>query len=87
MNQNRTSQLTDLLSERILVLDGATGTMVQAYELEERDFRGAGFENHPGELKGNNDLLVLTRPDVVREIHDAYLCLLYTSDAADDLPR
>ncbi len=73
MTRDRTVQLTDLLRDRILVLDGATGTMVQGYRLEEADFRGDRFADHPGELKGNNDLLVLTRPDVVREIHDAYL--------------
>jgi len=73
MTQDRTVQLAELLRDRILVLDGATGTMVQGYALEEADFRGDRFADHPSELKGNNDLLVLTRPDVVREIHDAYL--------------
>ncbi len=73
MTQNRTAQLTDLLRERILLLDGATGTMIQGYGLGEADYRGARFADHAGELKGNNDLLALTRPDIVREIHDAYL--------------
>jgi 5-methyltetrahydrofolate--homocysteine methyltransferase len=59
--------------ERILVFDGATGTMFQARGLEEADFRGERFADHPRDLKGDNDLLCLTRPDVVRQVHDAYL--------------
>jgi 5-methyltetrahydrofolate--homocysteine methyltransferase len=66
-------QLEALFSERILVLDGATGTMFQARDLTEADFRGERFAEHPQDLKGNNEMLVLTRPDVVREVHDAYL--------------
>ncbi|MEI6070777.1 MAG: methionine synthase [Verrucomicrobiae bacterium] len=67
-------RLRELLSERVLVLDGAMGTMVQQYKLEEADYRGARFAGWSGQdLKGNNDLLVLTRPDVVREIHGAYM--------------
>ena len=61
------------LRDRILVMDGAMGTMIQQRKLEEADFRGERFADHPSELKGNNDLLVLTRPDVIREIHDEYL--------------
>jgi 5-methyltetrahydrofolate--homocysteine methyltransferase len=75
MQPDRTAQLTRLMQERILVLDGAWGTMIQERRLEEADFRGpaaCGLHNHRGELKGDNDLLVLTRPDVVRDIHDAY---------------
>jgi 5-methyltetrahydrofolate--homocysteine methyltransferase len=67
------SALRSLLKERILVLDGAMGTQIQARKLGEADFRGERFKNHPKELKGNSDLLVLTRPDVIRAIHDAYL--------------
>jgi 5-methyltetrahydrofolate--homocysteine methyltransferase len=63
----------DLLSRRILVLDGAMGTMIQRYTLTEDDFRGARFRQHSRDLKGNNDLLVLTRPDVIGEIHRQYL--------------
>ena len=59
-------------AQRILVLDGAMGTMIQRYKLEEADFRGDRFRDHGQPLKGNNDLLALTRPDVLREIHDAY---------------
>ena len=66
-------QLRDLLARRILMLDGAMGTMIQRYKLSEADFRGARFANHLIDVKGNNDLLSLTRPDVVREIHQAYL--------------
>ncbi len=61
------------LESRILVLDGAMGTMIQQYNLKEKDFRGWRFRNHPVDLKGNNDLLCLTRPGVVRAIHKAYL--------------
>jgi 5-methyltetrahydrofolate--homocysteine methyltransferase len=65
--------LTRLFRERILVLDGAMGTMVQSYKLNEDEFRGARFAGHPRELKGCNDLLSLTRPAVVEEIHHKYL--------------
>ena len=65
--------LKDSLKERILVLDGAMGTMIQQYSLTEEDFRGERFSAHPVQLKGNNDLLVLTRPDVIEEIHCKYL--------------
>ncbi|HSJ73647.1 MAG TPA: homocysteine S-methyltransferase family protein, partial [Miltoncostaeaceae bacterium] len=65
--------LDRLLSERILILDGATGTMIQGHRLEEADFRGERFADHPLPLKGNNDLLSLTRPDVVSGIHHAFL--------------
>nr|MCS5645613.1 homocysteine S-methyltransferase family protein [Candidatus Neomarinimicrobiota bacterium] len=67
------SEMKDILTKRILVLDGAMGTMVQSYGLEEADFCGNRFKDHPCDLKGNNDILSLTRPDVVREIHAAYL--------------
>jgi 5-methyltetrahydrofolate--homocysteine methyltransferase len=63
---------TPLLAQRILVLDGAMGTMLQAAELTEADFRGERFRDHPRDLQGNNELLVLTRPDVVEAVHDAY---------------
>ena len=65
--------LRRLLAERILVLDGAMGTMVQRRQLSEADFRGERFKAHPRDLKGNNDVLVLTRPDVIAEIHAEYL--------------
>ena len=67
----RTS-ITTASADRILVLDGAMGSLIQGYRLEEADFRGECFVDHPSPLKGNNDLLALTRPDVLREIHDAY---------------
>ena len=66
-------RLPALLRERILVLDGAMGTMVQRYQLSEADFRGERFADHPKDLRGDTDLLCLTKPDVVREIHAAYL--------------
>lgn len=66
-------KITDILSKRILVLDGAMGTMIQRYKLEEEDFRKGWFENHPHPLKGNNDLLSLTRPDIIQQIHREYL--------------
>src|SRR5664279_6030094 len=65
--------LRPLLRERILVLDGATGTLVQCYKLTEADFRGERFRDHPRDVRGDTDLLCLTRPDVVRAVHDAYL--------------
>jgi 5-methyltetrahydrofolate--homocysteine methyltransferase len=64
--------LRELMSQRILVLDGAMGTMIQRRGLKEPDFRGARFERHERDLKGNYDVLTLTRPDVVRAVHDAY---------------
>ncbi len=66
-------QLDAALSDRILILDGAMATVIQRYPLDEADFRGARFADHPRDLKGDNDLLVLTRPDVIGAIHDAYL--------------
>ena len=69
----RSAQLEKLLAERILVLDGAMGTMIQSYNLEEKDYRGERFAHHPCDLKGNNDLLVLTQPQIIRAIHSAYL--------------
>src|SRR5690242_18781541 len=68
-----TERLSALLRERILVLDGAMGTMVQRHALDEAAFRGERFARHGRDLKGDNDILVLTRPDVIRGIHDAYL--------------
>src|SRR6185503_5848036 len=65
--------LKKLLRERILILDGAMGTMVQRRKLSEADFRGERFKSHPKDLKGNNDVLVLTRPDVIADIHAEYL--------------
>src|ERR1700741_3028112 len=65
--------LESLIRQRILVLDGAMGTMIQRYQLSEADFRGARFKDHAKDLKGNNDLLVLTQPQIVSEIHRQYL--------------
>ena len=66
-------QLRNLMEEKILFLDGAMGTMIQNYSLEEEDFRGDILKDHPKPLKGNNDLLSLTRPDIIEEIHVKYL--------------
>lgn len=66
------TDIRKILEEKILILDGAMGTMIQRYKLEEADFRGTRFKDHPSDLKGNNDLLILTRPDVIQEIHEAY---------------
>src|ERR1700680_2220433 len=71
--RNRFDWLTRTARERILVLDGAWGVMIQNYCLAERDFRGPRFADHSRDLKGNNDLLVLTQPDIIREIGRAYL--------------
>ena len=65
--------MQQLINERILVLDGAMGTMIQQYNLSEADFRGERFKDIPGQLKGNNDMLCLTHPDVIEEIHRKYL--------------
>ena len=73
MQADRSTELRQLLAERILILDGAMGTMIQQEKLGEADYRGARFLDHPKDLKGNNDLLVLTRPEVVAGIHRAYL--------------
>lgn len=64
--------IQEILKGRILILDGAMGTMIQRYQLEEDDFREGWFENHPHSLKGNNDLLSLTRPEIIKEIHRKY---------------
>jgi 5-methyltetrahydrofolate--homocysteine methyltransferase len=61
------------LEKRILIIDGAMGTMIQRYKLSEEDFRGERFKNHPSDVKGNNDLLNITRPDVIKAVHAAYL--------------
>ena len=65
--------LRELLSERILILDGAMGTMIQAHKLGEKEFRGVRFANHSKDLTGCNDLLCLTQPDLITEIHVQYL--------------
>lgn len=65
--------IRDLLNERILVIDGAMGTMIQRYKLTEEDYRGERFKDWPSDIKGNNDLLCLTQPHIIREIHGKYL--------------
>jgi 5-methyltetrahydrofolate--homocysteine methyltransferase len=65
--------LEELFEKRIAFIDGAMGTMIQKYKLTEEDFRGALYKSHAHELKGNNDILVLTKPEVISEIHMAYL--------------
>ena len=70
---DRSRELTQLLRERILVLDGAMGTMIQQEQLEEDDFRGKRFADWPEDLKGNNDLLTLTQPDLISDIHRAFV--------------
>ncbi len=65
--------LADLLKQRILVIDGAMGTMIQGYELSESDFRGEVYPDHPCDLQGNNDILAITQPDIIQAIHAAYL--------------
>ena len=69
----RGAALPGILQQRIAILDGAMGTMIQRYKLTEADYRGARFADHGKDLKGNNDLLVLTRPEVITEIHEQYL--------------
>ena len=67
------NNFTALLNERILFLDGAMGTMIQRHKLEEADYRGERFADWPSDLKGNNDLLSLTQPQIIRDIHTQYL--------------
>jgi 5-methyltetrahydrofolate--homocysteine methyltransferase len=69
----RGAALPGILQQRIAILDGAMGTMIQRYKLSEADYRGERFKDHAKDLKGNNDLLVLTRPEVISEIHEQYL--------------
>ena len=66
------SRLEEILKERILILDGAMGTMIQRHQLEEEDFRDESLKDHQKSLKGNNDLLVFTRPDIIKDIHRLY---------------
>lgn len=73
IDSGRMTDINAILKDRILVLDGAMGTMIQRYKPEEADFRKGWFEDHPSPLKGNNDLLSLTRPDIIRQIHREYL--------------
>ncbi|HCR3777553.1 TPA: methionine synthase [Morganella morganii] len=70
---NKISVLKKALNQRILILDGAMGTMIQRYALNEMEYRGERFADWPVDLKGNNDLLSITQPDIIREIHHAYL--------------
>ena len=71
--EERIAALKREAKERILILDGAMGTMIQRYKLDEAGYRGTRFKKHPRDLKGNNDLLVLTQPKIISEIHNAYL--------------
>ena len=73
MQPDKTAELRQLLQQRILVLDGAMGTMLQARRLTEADFRGERFALHARDLRGNNDLLCLTRPNIVADVHRGYL--------------
>ena len=79
LNRPTEQDLKNLLKERIVIMDGAMGTMIQQEKLEEEDFRGEHFRKHSKELKGNNDLLCLTRPDIIRKIHQSYF------DAGSDI--
>src|SRR5579864_4913082 len=72
-NSLKKHPLYDTLHNRILVLDGGMGTMIQNHRLEESDYRGSRFVNHAHSLKGNNDLLSLTQPEIIYAIHQAYL--------------
>ena len=65
--------LYDVIKDKVLVLDGAMGSLIQSYGLSENDFRGERFKDHHIDLKGNNDLLSLIRPDIIEEIHNQYL--------------
>ena len=73
MSHNQTELLKKSLAERILILDGAMGTMIQKYKLTEADFRGERFKESAVDLRGNNDLLTLTQPLLISAIHEKYL--------------
>ena len=75
----QTHPIVAALQDRILLVDGAMGTMIQAHELEEEDFRGSSFADHPNALKGNNDLLSITQPEIIADIHRRFL------DAGSDI--
>src|ERR1700677_948536 len=70
---NTETQLRKLLDEQILIIDGAMGTMIQRYKLEEKDYRGARFKDWHSDVKGNNDLLSITQPQIIEAIHKEYL--------------
>src|SRR5947199_9163569 len=70
--RNVAEEIRRLLEDRILILDGAMGTMIQAFKLDEAGYRGH-FKNHPSDLKGNNDLLSITQPEIIKSIHRQYL--------------
>ena len=72
MTSSRSDVLKAALQQRILIIDGAMGTMIQRHKLQEEDYRGTRFADWPHDVKGNNDLLVLTKPDIIAGIHDAY---------------
>jgi len=72
-NYTRAKALPEILAQRIAILDGAMGTMIQRFKLSEADYRGERFKDFPKDVKGNNELLSLTRPDVIRDIHEGYL--------------
>lgn len=73
LNYTRAAALPETLKQRIVILDGAMGTMIQRFRLTEADYRGERFKDFPKDVKGNNELLSLTRPDVIRDIHEGYL--------------
>ena len=73
LNYTRAQDLPAILEKRIAILDGAMGTMIQRFKLSEADYRGERFKDFPKDVKGNNELLSLTRPDVIRDIHEGYL--------------
>lgn len=73
LNYTRAQALPAILENRIAILDGAMGTMIQRFKLSEADYRGERFKDFPKDVKGNNELLSLTRPDVIRDIHEGYL--------------
>ena len=72
LRAQRFEQLLATARERVLVLDGSWGVMIQRQGLEESDYRGDRFEHHNGQLKGNNDILCITRPDIIADLHDQY---------------
>ena len=73
LSNMKNTPITTVLEDRILVMDGAMGTMIQRYQLTEADYRGARWADYHMDIKGNNELLSITRPDIIKAIHEAYL--------------
>lgn len=85
MKKTQVGKIEAILQEKIMVLDGGMGTMIQRHRLNEEDFRGQEFKDHPKPLKGNNDILSITQPDIIYQIHKVkYLRLLHCAECCGE---